>query len=76
MVPYLTKRSVDLSRGSSWKPGTGVFNTDAVALGAAYNGGREEECMNLATVLGIWVEQGRSAAEKLAKERAKAHKEK
>lgn len=74
VVPYLNKRSVDLSHGSSWKPSTGVFNTDAVALGAAFNGGREEECMNLPTVLGIWVEQGLGAAEKLSKERAKAHK--
>jgi len=76
VLPYLDKRVVDLSRGSSWKPGTGVFNTDAVALGAAFNGGREEECLNLSNQLDIWVEQGCIAAEKLNKERAKAHKEK
>jgi len=65
--PYLMVRCADLQRGSGWKPATGVFSVDAVAMGAAYNGGREDECLNLRNVLTIWVEQGRNAAEKLKK---------
>ena len=76
IVPYLEKRKGDLSHGSSWKPASGIFNVDAVALGSAYNGGREEECGQLSAQLEIWIEQGRIAAENLAKEQAKAGKEK
>ena len=66
--PYLMVRCADLSRGSSWKPATGVFSVDAVALGASYNGGREDECLNLRNQLMSWVELGRTAAVKLSKE--------
>jgi len=65
--PYLMVRCADLQRGSGWKPSTGVFSVDAVAMGAAYNGGREDECLNLRNTLNIWVEQGRQAADKLKK---------
>ena len=69
--PYLMVRCADLQRGSGWKPSTGVFSVDAVAMGAAYNGGREDECLNLRNVLNIWVEQGRLAGEELKKEQEK-----
>ena len=66
--PYLMVRCADLQRGSGWKPATGVFSVDAVAMGAAYNGGREDECLNLRNMLNKWAEQGRVAAAKLQKE--------
>lgn len=65
--PYLERRASELTRGSSWKPGSNIFSVDAVALGAAYNGGREEECFNLSNILNIWVEQGKVAHDKLVK---------
>ena len=72
--PYLMVRSADLQRGSGWKPSSGVFSVDAVAMGAAYNGGREDECLNLRNTLNIWVEQGHLAALKLLKEQEKIKK--
>ena len=64
--PYLTDRIAALAKGSSWHPG-GSTDTGAVLLGCSYNGGREDECLNLRTQLNIWVEQGRIAQEKLDK---------
>lgn len=66
--PYLIGHEVDLSRGSSWKPGDST-DTGAVLLGCAFNGGRQSECLNLRNQLMIWDEQGRVAADKLEKAR-------
>jgi hypothetical protein len=68
--PYIQGRIIDLSRGSSWRPG-GSSTTDLTAMGCAYNGGREDECNNLSNILLIWIKQGEIAAEKLEKERGK-----
>lgn len=70
VVPYLLVREAELSKGSSWKPG-GPATAELVAMGCAYNGGRQDECLNLRNVLEIWAEQGRVAAEKLEQERNK-----
>lgn len=64
--PYITNRLAELARGSSWRPGCST-DTGAVLLGCSYNGGREDECLNLQTQLNIWIEQGRIAQEKLDK---------
>lgn len=65
--PYLIERENELSKGSSWKPGAST-DVGAVAMGSAFNGGRQSECFNLKNILGIWVENGRIAQEKLDKE--------
>jgi len=70
VVPYLMVREAELSKGSSWKPGSST-DTGAVLLGCAYNGGRQDECRNLYNVLEIWAEQGRIACIKLEEARKK-----
>jgi hypothetical protein len=70
IVPYLEQREVELSKGSSWRPGNST-DTGAVLLGCAYNGGRQDECKNLVNQLKIWEEQGTVAAVKLIKYRGK-----
>jgi hypothetical protein len=68
--PYLAMREAELSKGSSWKPG-GSTDIGAIAIGAAYNGGRQDECFNLQNQLLIWEEQGNIAQKKLEQERKK-----
>ena len=70
IVGYLTTRENDLSKGSSWKPG-GSADVGTVAMGCAYNGGRQDECINLWNQLTIWEDQGQVAAVKLEQERKK-----
>ena len=63
---YIEKRKIDVSEGSVWRPGC-LPEIGAVALGCAYNGGRQDECQNMVNIFEIWVEQGKSAAEKINK---------
>ena len=68
-APFLKKREVELGVGALWRPGD--KNTiDAVALGCAFNGGRQAQIVDVLEELDVWVKTGEYASEELKKREA------
>ena len=64
VMPYIQKMCSKLGVGALWKP-TDSASVDMVALGCAFNGGRDEGLKDINSKLNIWIEQGEVASKKL-----------
>lgn len=67
LSPFIEKRLLKAKSDSVWRPGQGLSNCEAVALGCSRQGGVVDTWEELRKTLKSWVKQGESAKEKLIK---------
>lgn len=70
--PWLQQQKREIEKGSLWHPEQGMSNCEAVALGCAYNGGREKAIKSLEKLFELIKEQGERAVAELNRREAKS----
>jgi hypothetical protein len=63
--PFMVSRDTQIAKGSLWSPMSGVARVDAVALGCAHSGGRNDELKRWQAEIDQWIAKGQASQKRL-----------
>lgn len=67
VLPFLEKELAAVGSNTTWRPGSGLPQLEAIALGCAYQGGAEDALKKFLFRVKTWMVEGVKAREELDK---------
>lgn len=71
LLPYLKSELAGVGRDTTWRPGAGLPQIESIALGCAYQGGKEDALLEVGAKIQSWHDEGLRAKETLEKREVK-----
>lgn len=65
LLPFLEGELKVVGRNTTWHPGSGLPKLESIALGCAYQGGREDALVEVGARVQSWYDEGKRAKEAL-----------